>query len=110
MNKTDKNFMNEALKEAKKAMKNEEVPIGAVVVKNGKVIARSFNNREEKQNAVNHAELLAISKACKKEKSWRLDNATLCVTLEPCLMFLVSAFNAKISKVVFSPYDNTSCP
>ena len=78
--------MNEAIKEAKKAYNKNEVPIGAVIVLDGKIIARGQNSREKSQNAIKHAEIIAIEKACKKLKSWRLENAEMYVTLEPCPM------------------------
>ena len=82
----DEKFMKMALKQAEKARDEDEVPIGAVAVFNGKVIARGRNNRERTQNAINHAEIIAIQKACKKLNSWRLDGVTLYVTIEPCPM------------------------
>jgi len=101
-------FMKEAYKQAIKAAKKGEVPIGAVVVVNNQMIARAHNNREGAQNAVNHAELLAISKACKKLGSWRLDDATLFVTLEPCLMCAGAVLNARIKQVYFAVCDNNA--
>ena len=79
-------FMMEAIKQAKKAWDIDEVPIGCVIVKNGKVIARAYNRRESTQQSIAHAEILAIQKACKKLNSWRLDGCDLYVTLEPCPM------------------------
>ncbi len=101
--------MEEALKEAEKAKMEEEVPIGAVIVKDGKVIAHAHNTREKKQNAIMHAELIAIDKACKKLKSWRLEDCTLYVTLEPCPMCAGAILNARISKVFYGAKDKTSC-
>lgn len=101
-------FMKEAYKQALMAAQKGEVPIGAVVVVNNQVVARAHNNREGRQNAVNHAELLAISKACKKLKSWRLDDATLFVTLEPCLMCAGAALNARIKQVFFAVHDSNA--
>ena len=79
-------FMLAAIKEAEKALKKDEVPIGAVIVLNGKIIARAYNRTETEQNALRHAEMIAIEKASKKLKSWRLFGAEMFVTLEPCAM------------------------
>lgn len=101
-------FMNEALRLARVAEKHGEVPIGAVVAKDGKIIARGYNRREKKQNALLHAEMVAISKACKKLHSWRLDGCTLFVTLEPCPMCAGAILNARMKKVVFGAFDPQS--
>ena len=98
-------YMKEALKEAKKAYKKLEVPIGAVIVKDGNIIAKAHNLREKKQNSLAHAEILAINKACKKLESWRLDGATLYVTLEPCAMCAGAITQARIKKVCFGAKD-----
>lgn len=101
-------FMREAYKQAEKAMANGEVPIGAVVVQNGKIIARGYNKREKSQNAINHAEIVAINKACKRLKSWRLENCEIYVTLEPCLMCYGAILNSRIKKLYFGAKDNKS--
>ena len=98
-------FMSLALKEAQKALKIDEVPIGAVIVKDGKVIAKAHNLRESKHIATYHAELIAIEKACKKLNSWRLDDCELYVTLEPCIMCAGAIINARINKVYFGAYE-----
>lgn len=98
-------FMKLALKQAQAAYSHDEVPIGAVVVKDDKVIARAYNTRNRGKNAVAHAEVLAISRACAKLGDWRLNGCTLYVTLEPCVMCLGACYNARISKVVFGAYD-----
>ena len=103
-----KNYMEEALNMAKRAYKKNEVPIGAVVVKDGKIISKAYNQREKKQNAIKHAEIIAIDKACKKLKSWRLDGCTLFVTLEPCPMCSGAICNARIDKVVYASSEKTS--
>lgn len=100
--------MEEALKEAQKALKKDEVPIGAVIVKDGKIIARGRNSREKSQNALKHAEIIAINKACKRLKSWRLDGCEIYVTLEPCPMCAGAIANARISKVVYGAKETTS--
>ena len=101
----DELYMLEAIHEAKKAEKLTEVPIGAVIVSNGEIIARAHNLRETKQNAVSHAELLAIEQACENLGSWRLENATLYVTLEPCAMCSGAILLSRIDRVVFGAFD-----
>lgn len=100
-----KKFMKLALKEAKKAFKKNEVPIGAVIVQNNKVIAKAYNLREKSNQAIAHAEILAIQKANKKLKSWRLDNCTLYVTIEPCPMCAGAIVQSRIKKVVYGAQD-----
>lgn len=92
-------YMKEALKEAKKAYDIEEVPIGAVIVKDGKIIARGHNKRETKRQACAHAEIIAIEKACKKLEAWRLNDCEMYVTLEPCPMCAGAIMNARIKKL-----------
>ena len=100
--------MKEAIKEAMKAKKKGEVPIGAVVVFNGKIIGRGYNKREKTQNALHHAEIIAINKACKKMKSWRLDDAEIYITLEPCPMCAGAISNARIKKAIYSAKDSSN--
>ena len=100
--------MLEAIKEAKKAGKKGEVPIGAVIILNGKIISRGRNKREKTQNALHHAEIVAINKACRKLKSWRLDGAEIYVTLEPCPMCAGAIANARIKKVIYSAKDKSN--
>ena len=94
-----------ALKQAQVSYKNDEVPIGAIVVKDGVVIARAHNMRNASKNAVEHAELVAIQRACAKLGDWRLTGCDLYVTLEPCVMCLGACYNARISNVYFGAYD-----
>ena len=82
----DQYYMQVAFKEAYKALKHNEVPVGAVIVKNGKIIAKAYNKREKTNDVTKHAEIIAISKACKKIKNWRLEGSTIYVTMEPCMM------------------------
>ncbi len=92
-------YMKEALKEARKAYEKEEVPIGAVIVKDNKIISRAHNLRETKKQACAHAEILAIVKACRKLDAWRLEGCDMYVTLEPCAMCAGAIINARISKL-----------
>lgn len=101
-------FMKCALSQAQKSLQKDEVPIGAVIIKDGKVLSRAHNTRNASQNAINHAEILAISKACKKLKSWRLEDCDIYVTLEPCPMCAGAILNARIKNLYFGAYDKTS--
>jgi len=98
-------FMNEALKEAKKAYKKEEIPVGTVIVKDGKIISRAHNLRETKHSSISHAEILAIDKANKKLGAWRLDNCEMYITLEPCMMCMGAIINARIKKIYIGTLD-----
>ena len=98
-------FMKSAIAQAKKAEMAEEVPIGCVIVKDGKIIARAYNMRQTKRVATAHAEILAIEKACKKIKDWRLDGMEMFVTLEPCAMCAGAIANSRIKKVWFGAYE-----
>ncbi|MBU8881445.1 tRNA adenosine(34) deaminase TadA [Bacillus sp. FJAT-29790] len=101
----DEIYMLEAIKEAKKAEQLEEVPIGAVIVLNGEIIARAHNLRESNQNAISHAELIAIDQACQSLGTWRLEDAILYVTLEPCPMCSGAIILSRIKKVVYGAKD-----
>ena len=101
----DKKFMFEALELAKAAANEGEVPVGAVIVKDGKIIAKGRNEREKKQNARSHAEIEAINEACNKLGSWRLDGCEMYVTLEPCPMCAGAIINARIKTLIFGAYD-----
>ncbi|MBR6691002.1 MAG: nucleoside deaminase [Bacilli bacterium] len=94
-------YMNIAIKEAKKAYKYEEVPVGALIVKNNKIIAKAFNKKEKTKNVTKHAEIIAISKACKKLKNWRLEDCTIYVTMEPCMMCSGAIEQSRIKKIVY---------
>lgn len=98
-------YMKQAIKEAKKAEKIGEVPIGAVIVKEDKIIARAHNMRETKMNSLKHAEIIAIDKACKKIGNFRLENCDLYVTVEPCLMCAGAIIQSRIRKVYFGTKD-----
>lgn len=98
-------FMVEAIKEAKKAELIDEVPIGCVIVKDDKIIARGHNLRESKQRSTAHAEIIAIEKACRKLKSWRLEGCSLYVTLEPCPMCSGAILQSRIEHVVYGAKD-----
>lgn len=101
-------FMEKAIALANKAKEHGEVPIGAVIVKNGRILSCGYNRRERTKNALNHAEIIAINKACKKLKSWRLDACELYVTLEPCPMCAGAIANARIKKVYIATKEKTS--
>lgn len=101
----DNYFMKKALEQAKRAEKLGEVPVGAVIVKDGAIIARGYNKRETAQSATAHAEHIAIERACKKLGSWRLTGCTLYVTLEPCIMCTGAVINARLDRVVIGTYD-----
>ncbi len=96
------NFMNVALKQAIKAYKKQDVPVGAVIVKDNKIISKAYNKKELKKNSIKHAEIIAIEKACKKLKTWHLDNCILYVTLEPCMMCTGAIIQSRIQKVVYA--------
>ena len=98
-------YMREALRLAEKAKKKGEVPIGAVVVYHDKIIGRGYNLRTRLQLATAHAEMRAIEKACKKMRSWRLPEAEIYITLEPCPMCMGAILNARIDKVYFGAYE-----
>lgn len=98
-------FMKEALKEAQKSYKKEEIPVGAIIVKDGKIIARGHNLKETKTDPTKHAEIIAIQKACKKLQTWRLTGCTMYVTLEPCSMCAGSLIQSRLDKVVIGTMD-----
>ena len=98
-------FMKQALKEAKKAYENLEVPVGAVIVKDGKIIAKAHNLKETKTDTTKHAEILAIQKASKKLESWRLLDCEMYITLEPCSMCAGAIINSRIKKIYIGALD-----
>jgi tRNA(adenine34) deaminase len=101
----DRVYMELALSEAREAVEAGEIPVGAVVVRNGEVIARGRNRREELQSPVAHAEVLALQAAASHLKSWRLEECSLYVTLEPCLMCVGAILQARISRLIFGCLD-----
>ena len=103
----DKKFLDEARSLALLSKNVDDVPVGAVVVLDGKIIGQGFNKKESQKNAVLHAEIEAISDACKNIGNWRLDGADIYVTLEPCLMCLGAIFNARIKNVYFGTRDTS---
>ena len=98
---TDEYYMKLALKQAKKAFKYEEVPVGAIIVKNNKIISQAHNRKEKNMDVTKHAEIIAISNACKKVKNWRLDDCSLYVTMEPCMMCTGAINQARIKKIIY---------
>ena len=101
----EEKFMNEALKEARKAYEKLEIPVGAVIVKNGKIISRAHNLKETKQTATAHAEILAIQKANKKWNNWRLIDCDMYVTLEPCSMCMGAIVSSRIKNIYIGTLD-----
>ena len=98
----DEKYMRAALREAKKAYKLDEVPIGCVIVQNDKIIARGYNRRNTDKNTLAHAEISAIKKASKKTRDWRLEDCTMYVTLEPCQMCAGAIVQSRLKKVVIA--------
>lgn len=98
-------FMQEAIKEAKKAAEKLEVPVGCIIVKDGKIIARGHNQKETKEDTTKHAEMIAIQKASKKLKAWRLLDCEMYVTLEPCSMCAGAMIQSRIKKVFIGTMD-----
>lgn len=96
------NYMLEAIKQAEKSLKYGDVPVGCVILYKNKIIAKSYNLKEKKQNITRHAEVIAIEKASKKLKNWHLDDCILYTTLEPCLMCSVIIAQSRIKKVVYA--------
>lgn len=94
-------YMKIAIQEAKKAYKKGEIPVGCVIVKDNKIISKAHNKKEKTKNCINHAEILCISKACKKIKNWRLDNCIIYITMEPCMMCCGAIKQARIKKIVY---------
>ncbi len=101
----DSRFMTRAIELARLAAQKGEIPVGAVIVKDKKIIAEGYNMRENKKNALSHAEIEAINNACNYLGDWRLDGCTIYVTLEPCPMCAGAIVNARIREVVFGAYD-----
>jgi len=98
-------MMEKALYQAQKAYKQGEVPVGALIVLEGRIVARAFNQKEKLQDPTAHAEILAIQEACRYLNSWHLDNATIYVTLEPCPMCAYAIIQARIKNLVFGTSD-----
>lgn len=101
----DVKFMKKALEQAKKAYDELEVPVGCVIVKDGKIIARAYNQKETKLDSTKHAEILAIQKACKKLGAWRLNGCSMYVTLEPCSMCAGAILQARIDNLYIGAMD-----
>jgi tRNA(adenine34) deaminase len=108
MSDLDVRYMQEALKEAQKAFDIAEVPVGCVIVKDDQIIARGYNQREATHHVFNHAEMMAMDEACKKLGSWRLDECTLYVTLEPCVMCAGTMIQARLKRLVYGASEPKS--
>jgi tRNA(adenine34) deaminase len=108
MEELEELFIKEAIKEAYKALKLNEVPVGAVIVKDNKIISRAFNLKEKLKDPTAHAEILAIKKACKVLNNWRLSGCSLYVTLEPCPMCASAIAQARISNLYIGTFDPTA--
>ena len=102
----DEEFMEEAIRLALLAAERDEVPVGAVAVRNGEIIAKAFNTREESKCATHHAEILCIKAACRALGGWRLPGVTLYVTMEPCVMCAGAIINSRIERVVYGAKDH----
>ena len=101
----DEMFMREALKEAGEALREGDIPVGAVVVRNGEIISRGHNVREALNDTLGHAEIQAKSSACRTTGDWRLEGCTIYVTLEPCAMCTGACIAARLDRIVFGAYD-----
>jgi len=104
----EKKYMEIAIEEAKKSLKSGDVPVGAVIIKNGKIISKGHNTKEKEMNVLKHAEINAIDKACRKLKSWRLDGCDIYITLEPCAMCAGAIVNSRISRAIISTESEKS--
>ena len=105
MSNSDEDYMNLALKLAKQASDQDEVPVGAIIVKGGKIIAEAFNEKESLKLSTGHAELIAIERASRTLNSWRLSGCTLYVTLEPCIMCAGAIISARLDSIVYGTKD-----
>ena len=104
----EEKFMREALKQAERASALGEMPVGAVIVRDGEIISRAYNRRETKKNALYHAEITAIDRACKKLGGWRLPRCEMYVTLEPCPMCAGAILNSRIEHIYYGASDEKS--
>lgn len=101
----DKFFMSQALELAETAAKEDEVPVGALIVKDNKIIAKAYNKKEQTNLVTKHAEIIALEESCKTLESWRLKDCTLFVTLEPCLMCAGAIYQTRLARVVYGCSD-----
>lgn len=105
---TDVHFMEMALEEARQAAREGEIPVGAVLVREGQVLARNHNRREQDRDATAHAEVLVLREACRQLGRWRLSDTVLYVTLEPCPMCAGAIWNARVGRLVYGAWDSAS--
>ena len=101
-------YMKKAIKQAHKALKCDEVPVGAVIVKNNKIISQAYNKKEKTKNVTKHAEIIAISRASKKLKNWRLDDCEIYVTMEPCMMCCGAIEQSRIKTIIYGVKNENS--
>lgn len=105
---TDVHFMEMALEEARQAAREGEIPVGAVLVREGQVLARNHNRREQNRDATAHAEVLVLREACRQLGRWRLSDTALYVTLEPCPMCAGAIWNARVGRLVYGAWDSAA--
>lgn len=105
---TDVHFMEMALEEARQAAREGEIPVGAVLVREGRVVARNHNRREQDRDATAHAEVLVLREACRQLGRWRLSDTALYVTLEPCPMCAGAIWNARVGRLVYGAWDSAA--
>ena len=108
MNENMIKYMNIALKEARKAYKKNEIPVGAIIVRNNKIISKACNKKEKTKIVSNHAEIIAINKACKKLKNWRLNDCEIYITMEPCMMCCGAILQSRISKIIYGTTNDNN--
>lgn len=104
----EEKFMKEAIKEAKKALQINEMPIGAIIVYENKIIGRGYNKKEKYKDATMHAEIIAIKKACKHMKDWRLNKCSIYVTMEPCSMCMGAIIESRIENIIYGVENEKS--
>lgn len=107
MERNNEFYIKETIKLAKKAAKRGDFPVGALIVKENKIISKAYNKKEKDKIATKHAELIAIEKACKKLKTWHLEDCILYTSMEPCLMCIGAIIQSRIKKIVYSAHNES---